>query len=593
MVLVVVVMLALLAGQQAGGSGRAGEQEAGRKASSWTVVGNHSVPAGVVHNNSFVSFVCVLPVLLQVQGVAWTRAYDNTIAAVLPIEPEHQDTHALAPGAVELPVDLSFPEDFSSASFKAHATTCHTFMLEESCPDQQQALAALWAHLATCPGPVQDAIEAPQPQGHMCQANWTTPASRAVAPDAKEEQAVCPAAYFLGANTTTTQALEVNNTDINTVYTPNTYKKLNTWSVCAAALCTLAGILALALRRSMSTPPAPKKRIWDLELLQVMAKCLTGDPAKDARWARRQGEEGEGVELLEAIRAAGLYPSPPAKPPTPPRVAPKQSKPHKQSKESSPKQSKSRHQPKPTPPVSTPPTDTPAPAPRTTRAPPPPPPPSTPPPVLRLSPHNPWAPLPSPHRRRDYKRGSIEKHKLPGHFHYRQLCELADFYAFQQPEIAVPKPPLAPKKTETHRHQPTKPVAFFSKPARAAFIAELPSPGKPKPLQVAFPILEPPAPHADFTFSRLAPSSPTMPIFGRRTCKEPEFSFHGPAPTAHLWQDPMRLLDFRLPGKPHPEALQSCGNYWSSTRHGPKGKSIKSMGQGALIPRQQASVVNW
>jgi hypothetical protein len=85
--------------------------------------------------------------------------------------------------------------------------------------------------------------------------------------------------------------------------------------------------------------------------------------------------------------------------------------------------------------------------------------------------------------------------------------------------------------TETHRRQPTKPVAFFSKPARAAFIAELPSPGKPKPLQVTFPIPEPPAPHTDFTFDRLAPSSPTMPIFGRRTRKEPEFSFHRPAPT--------------------------------------------------------------
>jgi hypothetical protein len=421
-----------------------------------------------------------------VKDKQWSRAYDVTCAAaVLPIHPGQQAIHALAPGAVELLSDLSFPEDCSGASFKAHATTCQASLLEESCPDQQQALAALWAHLATCPGPVQEAMEAPQPQVYMCAANWTTPASPAVAPDAKEEQAVCPAANFLGANTTTAQPVE-NNTD--TVYTPNTYQKFSTWSVCAVALCTLAGILALALRRSTRTPPAPKKKMWDLELLQVMAKCLTGDPAKDARWARRQGEEGEGVELLEAIRAAGLYPSPPAKPPTPPRVAPKNSTPA--SKQSSPKQSKPRHQPKPTPPVPTPPTATPASRPATmvaTQAAPP----ATPPPVILLRPQNPWAPLPSPCRRRTFTTGNMSKGEVHRYIQYHKALSYHSSSSTKK-KPATPKPPVAPKSKTSNRHPPTdKPIAFFAKPARAAVIAALPSPGKAKPQQAP---LRPPRP---------------------------------------------------------------------------------------------------
>jgi hypothetical protein len=434
MVLVVVVMLALLAGQQAGGSGRAGVQEAGRKASSWTVVGNHSGPAGVASNNSFLPYVRAL--LLQVQDAQRTRAYDNTIAdvnnntlasetiklpkdintasclvqaakqwsraydntcAAVVLPTGHQDLHALAPGTVALPLDLTFPEDISSASFMAHATTCHASLLEDACPDQQHALAALWAHLATCPGPVQVTIEESKPQGHQCPANRTTVALDSTL-DAKN-QAVRPAAYFLGVNTT------------NTAYTVSTPKMVDTRAMWAAACCTLAGLLASALRHYMSKPSAPKPKWYtgQLEVLRAFSEGLSGNPDQDAYWVRWHGTDG--AELLEAIKAAGLYPEPPIKPSPPSRVAPKQS----------------------TTTSSSPPT--------------------------------------------------------------------------------LPKP----------RHQSTPP----SSRALTTATPPSPSPGKPKQQQVPVPISEPPAPHSAFTFTRLAPSSPTLPIFGRPTSKAPqEFSFH-------------------------------------------------------------------
>jgi hypothetical protein len=290
-------------------------EDARRTASSGTVVGNPSVSAGMVHNNFSAPSLCVLPVLLQVQDMPWTRPYDNTIAAalavnnnaklapeaiklpvnlpttsvlvqdkqwsrayantfavVLPIESEHQPIHALAPGAVALPLDLSFPEDFSSASFKAQTTTCQASLLEDACPDQQQALAALWAHLATCPGPVQDTLEMLKPQDSVCHANWTTPASHEEHPDAKEGQAMCPAAYFLGANTTTAQALK---TSASTVYTGNIRKVSKAERVCAAALWTLVGILAFTLaRRHLCQPSAPKENECEPTPAPASSPCV-------------------------------------------------------------------------------------------------------------------------------------------------------------------------------------------------------------------------------------------------------------------------------------------------------------------------------
>jgi hypothetical protein len=400
-----------------------------------------------------------------VQEKQWSRAYDNTCAAA--VEAQHRAFQALAPGVVALPLDLFFPEDFSNSSFKAQATTCPASLLEDACPGQQQALAALWAHLATCPGPVQVTIEDFKPQDLQCQANWTTATPEAVL-DA-QDQAVCPAAYFLGVNTTVLQALETDDD------TGSIQKVVNTWVVCAAACCTLAGILATAMR--LNKPSAPKEPSWKLEVLQAYSMQLTGDSDKDARWAHNMdaglGMPGDGAKLLDAIRAAGLYPELPIKLP----------------------------QALPTPPA-----------------------------PLRLSPNLPWAHVASPCR-------PPSKRPPPRVYNKDKLKRMGKHLWDSMPTSSspqktfTPKPPVA-SKPKTNRRQPSKPTAFFSKPARRAFIAELPSPGKPKQLQVPVPISEPPAPHSAFTFTRLAPSSPTLPIFGRPTSKVPEFSFHRHRPAA-------------------------------------------------------------
>jgi hypothetical protein len=263
----------------------------------------------------------------------------------------------------------------------------------------------------------------------------------------------------LGVNTTTPQALETTNANTGNIQT-----MFNTWVVCAAACCTLAGILATALRANKPSV-AGKEPQWKLEVLQSYSKQLTGDAKKDAYWARKQDEAGlglpgDGAKLLEAIRAAGLYPAPPTKatptPSPPPRKAPKQSTtvPSPQSK-TPPPQSKP-DQAKPKTPSSKPAVTQRPPRPRRGMEG----------PVIKLNRHNPWAPQASPCRTRVQSRGPCSNGRL-----HRFIEDHTKALPIKKPFI-----PKAPAAAETNRHQPTKPIALFSQPARRACMLPLPEP---------------------------------------------------------------------------------------------------------------------